>query len=57
MDSANQLQRKLQNAVEGMLSTVDRERLRPIQKATYLQMGMFYYENLAINVPNPECIP
>jgi hypothetical protein len=39
MESAGDLQRKLQSAVDGMLSKIDKSKLRPMQRKTYLRMA------------------
>ena len=54
--SADQLQRKLQDAVDAMLEAVDKERMRPMQKATYLKMAACFDSRTATSAQIENCM-
>ena len=56
MDKANELQQKLQSAVEKMLDSIDKKHLRPMQKKSYLQMASCFDNNSASQSQLQSCV-
>ena len=54
--SADHMQRKLQDAVDAMLETLDKERIRPLQKSTYLKMAACFDSKTATAPQIENCI-
>ena len=54
--SADSLQRKLQDAVDVMLDSIDKERMRPMQKSTYLKMAACFDSRSATAPQIENCI-
>jgi 4-diphosphocytidyl-2C-methyl-D-erythritol kinase len=54
--SAESLQRKLQDAVDVMLDSIDKEKMRPLQKSTYLKMAACFESKSATAPQIENCI-
>ena len=54
--SADSLQRKLQDAVDVMLDSIDKDRMRPLQKSTYLKMAACFDSRSATSPQIENCI-
>ncbi len=52
----NELQRKLQTAVDQMLESIDKTVLRPMQKETYEKMATCFDSNTASNRQIQNCV-
>ena len=55
MDDGEELQRKLQSAVEAMMDRLDKSRLRPMQRQAYLKMASCFESNTASARQTQSC--
>ena len=54
--NGDQLQKKLQGAIDIMLKTIDAERMRPLQKKTYLEMAACFDNKTASGSQIEGCL-